>query len=137
LFFVRCNIGFASGAAEQACEADVAPTAEVGALKAEVRRLTSLVKEKNSALDLAIASIRKGSIKSRHEIFDLNPFMESALKEDGWNEAELDGVGRVSVRPYRNMVLIRLDEGARPLLASLLGQKTVSVFRVAKTRAAL
>lgn len=103
-----------------------AESKNVDQLKAENIRLARLVEDKNKALDLAIVSIKKG-IK-HPELLQYNPFMGDALLAGGWEDAVLQGVGKVSTRPYGEMTVIRAEEGVRPLLVSLLSHRTVSIF---------
>lgn len=107
-----------------AAESDSAK--ELARLQKENKRLASVIKEKDRALDLAISSIKRGF--KRIPVVQHNPYMLDATIDTGWEPVDLEGVGKVSLKAYKDLALIRAAESDRPFLLALLGHRTVSVF---------
>lgn len=122
---VTAILGLGLGVNGQAFASE-ADTGKLVRLQEENRRLSLIIEEKNRALDLAITSIKKGF--KRSPVVQHNPFMLEAVIDAGWKSTDLEGVGKVSIKPYKDLMLIRLEETDKPLLLALLGHRTISAF---------
>jgi len=124
-------------------------SADVGEKKAkaldpisEEQKFQSVIAEKDRAIDLAIAEIKKlrSECAAKEEVVvPAKPLMHPAVKANGvlsaafapmgWGDAEFSGIGVVQVKDYEDSVVVKVASSARPAASKLLAPKALGFFR--------
>lgn len=124
-------------------------SAEVGEKKAkaldpvsEAQKFQNAIVEKDRAIDLAIAEIKKlrseCTAKEKvavpmkplmHPAVEANGVLSAAFAPMGWGDAEFKGIGVVQVKDYEDSVVVKVSASARPTASKLLAPKALGFFR--------
>ena len=71
----------------------------------EIHRLKTILQEKDAALKSAANGLR-------HYLASLPPGLQESRLSTGWQEAEIKGIGKVSVKDFNGKVLVRVTENS-------------------------
>ncbi|QOX80770.1 hypothetical protein FY034_17250 (plasmid) [Trichlorobacter lovleyi] len=99
----------------------------------EIARLKKLITAKDSALDIAIAEIKKlserGGVPSEPKAYSENLGMKEAFQLNGWDIAEFRGVGDVQAKSLRDVTIFKVqDKKSLSAAKDLLTPKAKAYF---------
>lgn len=114
---------FAPNAAQ---EKEVATGRERQRQADEVKRLESLVAEKNRALDTAIIQIKK--LQAKHPALAENPVIDVAYEQKGWEPVVIKEIGEVSIKASTGVSIVRVPPIAAGIGMAMLASRALAHF---------